>query len=67
MWYEIIPYAVILLIILFGLVAVILHCKNTACSEEDWSVLLMIHIEKDYLPDDVFLELVYISIMVMIQ
>jgi len=67
MWSEIIPYAIVLFVILFGLYKVVSHCKNTACSDEDWSILLMIHIEKDYLPDDVIREMILISIMVMIQ
>ena len=35
MWSEIIPYAIVLVVILVGLIKVITHCKNTACSEED--------------------------------
>jgi len=35
MWSEIIPYAIVLFVILFGLYKVVSHCKNTACSDED--------------------------------
>jgi len=35
MWSEIIPYAIVLVSILYGLYKVVSHCKNTACSDED--------------------------------